>query len=143
MPRATRASSRPSQVRRLALPAVASAMPADVPRTMAKRGSAATRIVMKTSRPISQLQSRSLSGRELRLWRELIASESGRERREASPTAPTLWRPNYGVASARPKIANAPLQRVIGLLQAIWGGAGDETRNRDHLLWRQGLLPLC
>src|SRR2546427_3930774 len=63
-------------------------MPADVPRTMAKRGSAATRIVMKTSRPISPLQSRSLSGREFRLFGELISSESGRERREASPTAP-------------------------------------------------------
>src|SRR5438874_7229927 len=141
MPRATSASSRPSQLSRLALPAVASAMPADVPRTMAKRGSAATRIVMKTSRPISPLQSRSLSGRELRRWRELIASESGRERREASPTGPTLWRPNYALASARPKIATAPLQRVIGLPQAMVG-AGDEIRTRDHLLGRQGLYQL-
>src|SRR6266550_5234888 len=142
MPRATRASSRPSQLRRLALPAVASAMPADVPRTMAKMGSAATRMVVKTSRPISPLQTRSLSGRELRLWRELIASESGRERREASPTAPTLWRPNYGSASARPKIATAPLQPVIGLPQAVGVGAGDEIRTRDHLLGRQGLYQL-
>src|SRR5438046_5720599 len=110
MPRATSASSRPSQLGRLALPEVASARPAEVPRTIAKIGSAATRMVMKTSRPMSPLQSRSLSGRELRLWRELIASESDRERREASPTAPTLWRANCGFASARPKIATAPLQ---------------------------------
>src|SRR5438034_664191 len=115
MPRATSASSRPNQLRRLALPAVASAMPAEVPRTIAKIGSAATRMVMKTSRPMSPLQSRSLSGLELRLWRELIASESDRERREASPTAPTLWRPNYGLASARPKIATALLQAADGL----------------------------
>src|SRR6266851_4290462 len=74
MPSATRASSKPSQLSRVELPASASAMPAEVPRAMASSGSAAIRIVMKTSRPISQLQSRSLNGRAILVCRDLAGS---------------------------------------------------------------------
>src|SRR5438309_9910966 len=141
MPRATSASSRPSQLARLPLTAAASAMPAEVHRTMAKSGSAATGIVMKTSRPISPLQSRSLRGREFRPFREPMASESGCECREASPTAHTLFAANYGFASARPKIATALLQPVIGLPQAIGGWSGRRDSNSRPPTWKAGALP--
>src|ERR1700730_2128694 len=112
MPRATNASSSPSQVTRLALPARARAMPAEVPRTMAKMGSAATRIVTKTRKPISTLQSCSLSGREGTPLGEPLDLESGCVLRKAIPTASTLFRPNYGSSSTRPKVATALLQTV-------------------------------
>jgi hypothetical protein len=90
-------------------------MPADVPRTIAKIGSAATRMVMKTSEPIRKLHNRSLSGRRLTAFEEPRESEFGCELRKAIPTHPTLFRANYGFASTRPKIATALLQAVHSL----------------------------
>jgi hypothetical protein len=92
-------------------------MPAEVPRTIAKIGSAAIRMVMKTRRPINPLQTRSPSGREVTALEGPFESESGCGRRALRAIAVTVLRPNYRFASAYPKIETAPLQAGAGRAQ--------------------------
>src|SRR6266851_2271583 len=122
MPSATSASSRPSQLRRLALPARASAMPAEVPRTMAKIGSAATRMVTKTRKPMNRLHSRSLSGRERGACRGPSESGSGCVWRTARPTHPRYFGRITGLL--------APVRKLQPLCYEASTGLPDRAEGR-------------